>query len=294
MHLSVKTLTGKSFDFEHLHIGIVGGGFVGSATALLACDSLTCLIWDIDPSRRQPASLEWEQFLSCDIYFICVPTPANADGSVDVSIVESAVAALRRDRPSSEIVVRSTIPVGTSRRLGCHFMPEFLTERNWRNDFIATQSWIFGSPQEFPLIERIRRLANQSGKIACTEIEFCQPEEAEACKYLRNAFLATKVAFFNEAAEFCRSLTLDFDRIRALTCADPRIGHSHSFVPGPDGNFGFGGTCLVKDSKGLLSQYRLADLTGTLLFSVLERNQHDRRSALELDRSQFLSKMSLG
>lgn len=270
-------------------LGIVGGGFVGSATALLACEAITCLIWDLDPTRRQPAQLGWQEFLKCNLFFICVPTPSNPDGSVNISIVESVVTQLRREKPEAEIVIRSTVPVGTSRRLGCHFMPEFLTERNWRSDFTSAQSWLFGSPAGFPLIETICQTAFQSGKIACTRVEFVQPEEAEACKYLRNAFLATKVAFFNEAAEFCRALNLNFAPIRAATCADPRIGNSHSFVPGPDGNFGFGGTCLVKDSKGLLSQYKSLDLQGSVIASVLERNERDRSTANEPDRNQFLS-----
>lgn len=94
-------------------VGIVGGGFVGSATALLESEKQRVLIWDLDESKRKPADLTLEIFLAeCGAYFICVPTPMNLQtGVCNTVIVEKVIAQLK---PTGKpIFVRSTVPAGT-------------------------------------------------------------------------------------------------------------------------------------------------------------------------------------
>ena len=260
-----------------MKIGIVGGGFVGTATSLLAAPAVECLVWDIVAEKRQPADLVWETFVTCDAFFVCVPTPAKVDGSVELGMVESAVAQLAPlARP---IFLRSTVPIGTNDRLGTHSMPEFLTERNWRSDVERCPLWVLGSPSQHAqrLIQSLLTLAKSAGCIGSDRLECVTRQEAEACKYFRNAFLATKVSFFNEAESLCRATGASFETVRSLVCADPRIGDSHSQVPGPDGQRGFGGSCFPKDTKGLLAQYhangvRAPQLEGTLARNAIERH----------------------
>ena len=75
--------------------------------------------------------------------------------------------------------------------------------------------------------------------------------ESELVKYFANCFLATKVMVFNEMKFLCDNLDMDFDTIMSGVVMDNRIGNSHTQVPGPDGEYGFGGTCLPKDTRGL-------------------------------------------
>ena len=66
-------------------------------------------------------------------------------------------------------------------------------------------------------------------------------------KYLTNSFLATKVSFANEIYQVCEKLNIDYDKVVEYATLDDRLGKSHWNVPGPDGDFGFGGHCLPKD-----------------------------------------------
>lgn len=236
-----------------MKIGIVGGGFVGSATALLKNADVDVIVYDTDPSRCSPAGITRVDLLSCDLVFVCVPTPSYPSGACNTSIVESCITGLKADGIQN-IILRSTVPPGTSERLGVSFMPEFLTEANWRTDFVECRQWVFGvtTPRIQAIIEELITLSHRAGVIRYKDMLFVKPEEAELIKYTRNNFLATKIAFFNEIAGLCNAIGVSYDNVRAGVITDPRIGSSHSVVPGPDGKGGFGGTCLPKDTTALL------------------------------------------
>ena len=90
-------------------------------------------IYDIRPEACQPPGMTLEQLDSeCDLVFLCLPTPLNHDGSCYTKILEDTIA--RCSNPYK--VIRSTIPVGFAAKHGCYFMPEFLTEAKWENDFV--------------------------------------------------------------------------------------------------------------------------------------------------------------
>jgi UDPglucose 6-dehydrogenase len=92
-------------------------------------------------------------------------------------------------------------------------------------------------------------------------------KEAELFKYLANCFLATKVIFANEFKKLCDTVNVDYGRIAEVAVLDKRLGHTHWRVPGPDGQYGFGGSCFPKDTSALLAY---ADEIGTTLWMLTE------------------------
>ena len=125
-------------------VGIIGNGFVGKATFQLQCKDIDILAYDINPESCVPKGLELKEMNKCEIIFISVPTPMSKDGSCHLNIIESVLNNLSHINYSGSIVLRSTVPVGTCDKLQCYFMPEFLTEKNYIDDFINNKDWMFG------------------------------------------------------------------------------------------------------------------------------------------------------
>ena len=269
-----------------MKIGIIGNGFVGKATRQLECAAIELYVYDIRPELCIPQGLTLSQMVECELIFICVPTPMEGSGKCHLGIVESVVQSLQPFvNPSKNfLVIRSTVPLGTSDRLGCSFMPEFLTEKNYVQDFITCPHWVFGVAQGAhaatfrDAIQNMIHLAKEAGKIESNLIHFRTNSEAEMIKYVRNCFLATKVSFCNEMEEFCRLKEIDYEQVRSFSVLDPRIGASHSHVPGHDGKRGFGGTCFPKDTISLLYQMDEMRMTSYVINSIVERNTYvDRK-----------------
>ena len=301
-----------------MKIGIVGNGYVGKATALLKKESLyevhlftedwleehfliderdvettknnldkngngnvtfaegvEVLIWDTDKEKRNIK--RFEDLSGCDLVFVCVPTPMNEDGSCHTEIVENVVYDLiGLEIKMRDIIVRSTVPVGTCERLGVSFMPEFLTEANWKEDFKNNKDWIFGfDPPNCCEPDNFLKLAKMWDK----NVEILTTKEAELSKYTRNAFLATKVSFFNEIEELCRKLNISYEHVKMGVCLDNRIGFSHTQVPGPDGKRGFGGTCFPKDIASLDHQMTQHGVESYIVEGAKARN-------LQVDRAE--------
>jgi len=264
-----------------MKIGIIGNGFVGKATRQLQCKDIEVLCYDINPDLCDPHNLTLDQLTKeCKIIFISVPTPMNQDGSCYINIVNSVVKQLRYLDYSGFIIIRSTVPVGTTDSLNCYFMPEFLTEKNYINDFINNKQWIFGIPDNKPdyefkeLISHLINLSYQNNKIKYNNIYFLSAKEAEMVKLYRNCFLATKISFCNEMFEFCDKMNINYENVRNIATLDSRIGSSHSLVPGHDGKRGFGGTCFPKDIHSLIYQMKKNNVDSYILKAVNERNEH--------------------
>ena len=263
-----------------MRIGIVGNGYVGQATALLKEKEVEVLIWDLNEDLRNINS--FGELQGCDFVFVCVPTPMNEDGSCYTKIVENVVYDLIALRiKARDIIVRSTVPVGTCERLGVSFMPEFLTEANWEEDFKNNKNWIFGfDPPKWTDWEESDNTAFNFLKLAklwSKEVEILTTKEAELTKNTRNAFLATKVSFFNEIEELCRKMGVSYENVRKGVVLDDRIGASHTEVPGPDGKRGFGGTCFPKDIASLDYQMNQHGVESYMVEGTKARNlQVDR------------------
>lgn len=272
-----------------MKIGIIGNGFVGKATKILESQKINIITYDIVPNLCIPIGLTLEQLcLESDLIFISVPTPTNKDGSCHLNILENVISNIKEfvDLNEKIVVIRSTITPGTSDNLKCYFMPEFLTEKNFERDFIENKDWIFGlknTNQDVEFRDKINYLINtsfQEGKIKYNNIIFLKNKEAEMVKLFRNNFLALKVSFCNEVAEFCKLKDINYENVRQQAVKDKRIGGSHSQVPGHDGHCGYGGTCFPKDSKSLLYEMNKISMKSYIIQSMDERNDNvDRKEA---------------
>ena len=260
--------------------------------------SITVYIYDIRPEACQPPGITLEDLdRECDLLFFCLPTPLHHDGSCYTRILEDTIA--RCNNPFK--IIRSTIPVGFAAKHGCYFMPEFLTEAKWENDFRSTKEWVVGIPtnscatmtatmtsesantsvmavselrrEEFK--KRITKLIKRSHKnsaIDSSRITFCDTNEAEMLKLMKNCFLSAKVSLMNEFYDFCRATNTDYNTVADLAKKDQRMGTSHFQVPGPDGRRGFGGTCFPKDTHSLYCQMNAHGITPHIYPAILARN----------------------
>jgi len=129
------------------------------------------------------------------------------------------------------------------------FNPEFLTERSAKFDFINQARFILGGRKRNTgrVAELYRWRFGDS--IPCIETNF---ETAEMIKYMNNCFFATKVSFLNEMRMVADRCGVDWDMAVEGFVRDGRIGHTHLSVPGPDGKFGFGGSCFPKDVRAMI------------------------------------------
>lgn len=268
-------------------VGIIGNGFVGKATSQLACKQVKVLSYDIRPEHCNPIGLKLNDLKDCHIIFISVPTPMKRDGSCHLDILRSVLTDLDSIGYLGFKIIRSTIPVGTSDSKGCYFMPEFLTEANYVQDFIDNPYWIFGLCQTDTeerheiFISTMVNLFHQSyqeGKIKSNKLEFLKNKEAEMVKMFRNCFLATKVSFCNEISEFCQLKGIEYEKVRTWGAIDSRIQTSHTSVPGPDGKYGFGGTCFPKDTNSLSYEMKKAGMKSYVLDAIIDRNNNKDRT----------------
>jgi nucleotide sugar dehydrogenase len=259
-----------------MKIGLIGNGFVGQATQLLANSDVDFFVYDIVPEKCIPVGLKFTDLSDCDIIFVCLPTPMCSDGSCSLKLVNKVITELKQIVSNTvDIVLRSTVIPGTSDNLGVYFMPEFHTEKNWQEDFYLCSDWIVGSNGNTDFETKMTHLINNAyrhGKIKHNTLHFISTKQAEMVKYIRNCFLATKVAFFNEIEEYCRTADIEYNTVKNLAAIDYRIGISHTKVPN-DGKRGFGGTCFPKDMHALHHDMIQRGMKSYIIGAALERNE---------------------
>ena len=237
-----------------IKIGIVGQGFVGTAVKEGLKDYFDIETFDIVKDSSCDSLYELSNL--SDVVFVCLPTPMESSGDCHLDIVENALLGLNTMKKCKTIVVKSTIPPGTTKKwnekfknLQIVFNPEFLTEANSINDFKNQTRIIIGGPKKASSkVRRIFTKAFPKVKIIKTDSTY-----AEMVKYVTNSFLATKVSFANEMYQICEKLDIDYDKVVEYATHDERLGYSHWNVPGPDGDFGYGGHCFPKDVGALIS-----------------------------------------
>ena len=247
-------------------IGIIGRGFVGSAVEFgfspnTGCDA-EVRVYDKDPSKSLH-SLE-ETVNESNIIFLSVPTPSNKDGSMNLDIVRQALQDISDVNTVSDniVLLRSTVIPGTTRKLDSEFKnvnlifnPEFLTERSAKFDFINQPRFILGRGDKVMDKCRSEQVAflfkDRFGEsIPVVETNY---ETAELIKYMNNCYFATKVSFLNEMYQISEKSGVDWETAIDGFVRDGRVGHSHMNVPGPDGKFGFGGSCFPKDIRAIIN-----------------------------------------
>jgi hypothetical protein len=181
-------------------------------------------------------------------------------------------------------------------------MPEFLTETNWEDDFRRTKEWVVGIPaahstttvDEFKT--RIQKLIKRSYKnhaIDSPTVVFCDSNEAEMLKLMKNCFLSAKVSLMNEFYDFCGATNTDYNNVTGLAKRDARMGTSHFQVPGPDGLRGFGGTCFPKDTHSLYCQMNAHGVNPQIYPAILARNDTVDRPEREWSRDVWRTTIPL-
>ncbi len=240
-----------------IKIGIIGQGFVGSAIREGLSGFYETLTYDLDSEKCN--STHRKVCEESNIIFVCLPTPMRKSGECDTRILESAIKGVEEatdfgEKNNPVLVIKSTVPPGTTRRINdsCDlevcFSPEFLTEANSFEDFKnQTRIIIGGNDGAGPkVIKSMFRKPFPKIPIVITK-----SDTAEMVKYYINCFLATKVIFANQMHSICESSKIDYDKVCEYALYDQRIGKSHLAVPGPDGDFGFGGHCFPKDLQAM-------------------------------------------
>jgi len=252
-------------------VGIVGRGFVGGAMYENFKDVFNTLVWDVEESKRTVSTFQ-EFVETSDIIFVCVPTPSREDGSCDTTIVGSVIDDIAQIDRRKYVVIKSTVTPETTSRLASDFAmtigfnPEFLTEANAYNDFRHQPLIIIGADDAG--ISAVMKIIYQEFNAKVDNVAHIierTTKEAELFKYLANCFLATKVIFANEFKKLCDKINVDYGRLAEIAVLDKRLGHTHWRVPGPDGQYGFGGSCFPKDTSALLHFADENDITLWLL-----------------------------
>jgi nucleotide sugar dehydrogenase len=231
---------------EKSRFTVIGTGFVG--TAVINALSNKYEILKIDPPKGEDG--DPIKYINTDGVVICVPTPADSKGKCDDSLVTYYIERIRYYNPTVPILIKSTTDIKTLSNItetNITFSPEFLLARNANEDFLNQDFAVFGGDNG--------RFWYEIFKDVCVikQVRFTDITTAGFVKYTINSFLAMKVVFFNELFHlFNKSAGLSFDSLTEIVSMDDRIGNSHLQVPGPDGDYGFGGACFPKDTKAFV------------------------------------------
>jgi UDPglucose 6-dehydrogenase len=226
-----------------------------------------------------------EAIKDATIIFLALPTPPGEDGSADLSYVLGVADQLGKMISDYKVIIdKSTVPVGTAEKVHAAVAanatvdfdivsnPEFLREGFAVDDFLKPDRVVIGteSARAKELLTELYKPYVRQGN----PIIFMDEKSAELTKYAANAFLATKITFMNEIANFCEKVGADVDAVRAGIGSDTRIGKRFLF-PG----IGYGGSCFPKDVQALAKSGAEVGYNFKILDSVMSVNQ-DQKTAL--------------
>ena len=292
-------------------IAVVGTGYVGLVTGTCFAETgnhVTCI--DIDEAKvnrmkggkvpiYEPnletyfernivagrlnftTSLE-EGIKDAEIIFLALPTPPGEDGSADLSYILGVADQLGKLIQDFKVIVdKSTVPVGTAEKVEAAIKknttqefavvsnPEFLREGFAVSDFMKPDRVVLGTTNEKAkqIMEKLYKPFVRQGN----PIYFMDEKSAELTKYAANSFLATKITFMNEVANFCELVGADIDKVRVGIGSDTRIGKRFLF-PG----IGYGGSCFPKDVQALVKSGNDVGYNFEILNSVININQNQK------------------
>ncbi|WP_292470276.1 UDP-glucose/GDP-mannose dehydrogenase family protein [Methanolobus sp.] len=304
-----------------MKVSIIGSGYVGSVSAACFADlghEVICIDIDEEKVKQINAGIApiWEEGLddllakytqksliatsdydyavqNSDASFICVGTPSDEFGNIDLSIVKAASASLGRAIAKKDhyhvVVVKSTVVPETTEKVvlpiveeysgkkagkdfGIAMNPEFLREGKAVYDFMNPDKIVVGAIDErsgFVVSELYRELD--------CEVTHTNPRTAEMIKYVNNSFLATKISFANEVGNICKQLGIDTYEVMDAVGTDFRI--ERQFL---NSGAGFGGSCFPKDVKAIIGKAKDIGYEPQLLRSVVEVNDRQPLKMIEL------------
>jgi UDPglucose 6-dehydrogenase len=261
-----------------MHIGIIGFGFVGQAIWWSYQYKAELVIRD--PKLVDSASLD--QLASCDAIFICVPSPSTKDGHCDTAILEDILKELSFVTINKQIPVISkvTAPPSVYARLqqeypNLVYCPEFLTAANNVADYANSNYFVLGGDYDWCV--KARTVIHQGVPLVHDQFTIVDIKTASLYKYMMNTYLATKVTFMNDFKMLADAEGVAWDDLKYLSKADNRIGNTHMNVPGPDGQYGWGGGCFPKDVAAIIMEAIDKNVDFELLDRVETINKKHRR-----------------
>jgi len=302
-----------------MRISVIGSGYVGIVTGIGFAELKNSIIFvDIDKDKidtinsgkppiyergleelmkrnkeRYHATEDYREILKTELTFMCISTPSNADGSINLDFVKSASQSigevLKEKDDFHTVVVKSTVIPGTteevikplienasnrkaSKDFGIAMNPEFLREGSAVEDFFNPDRIVIGVEDE----KSKEILLELYSKFKCENM-ITDIKSAEMIKYASNSFLATKISFANEIGNICKRLGIDAYEVFKGVGLDHRINPSF-FRAG----IGFGGSCFPKDVKALVAKAEELDEHPEILKAVLKVNEKQPLKLIEL------------
>ncbi|MDN3671157.1 nucleotide sugar dehydrogenase [Echinicola jeungdonensis] len=247
-----------------------------------------------DEGKIQATTCADEAVYNTDLSIICVGTPSSTNGHLDLSYIfrtaEGIGEALKEKDSFHTIVIRSTVLPGTNqkvgeiiekvsqKKLGKDFAvisnPEFLREGSAVKDYFHPSVTVIGGDHP-EAIEKVASLYKDlEAPIEITDIKI-----AELIKYVNNSFHALKITFANEVGNICKALEIDSHKLMSLFCMDSNLNISKAyFKPG----FAYGGSCLPKDLKGLVTLGHDNYLNTPVLGGIADSNENQKKRAFTL------------
>ena len=264
---------------NNFRVGVIGGGFVGSALAFGFGSSnshdFDVKVYDLDPNKSSH-SFE-ETVKESDFLFLCLPTPSKGNMSIELSYIEASMEEVSKcaDPFEQTIIIKSTVIPGTCRRLSKKYglnivsNPEFLTERRAKWDFINASQIVIGSDDKMSA-SKLKSLYQK--RFSSMQYLVTDTVTSEFVKYMLNCFFAVKLSFMNEMHQVGQSFGVKWEDAVTGLVSDSRVGDSHITVPGPDGKLGFGGHCFPKDLNAMINFAKRLGVDTKVMSAAWQKN----------------------
>lgn len=298
------------------HIAIIGCGYVGlTCCAVLAHqgNSITCIdtdshkiellttatlpfyepglqerLFDVQTQSFVSYSTRMADAVAADIYYICVPTPINPDGSCNCSYLYQAYDTILKTIPSHTVkivCIKSTVPPGTMDNLAARtpnhllvdlvYNPEFMREGSALNDMQTRNPIVIGG-ESCDAIAQIKTVL-QNALPTIKDVIITNWKTAELIKYSWNSFSALRITYVNELANICRTIGADITLVtRALGCSE-KLLPTADLKPGP----GYGGSCLPKDTRAFAQVLNNHGFLETLVHQTIRSNEQHKKQLLQ-------------